>query len=72
MAHLNGETPEGAYIGERETPGDLLEKLSRVTSRLIPLERQAHNLDEARPEADSIDKLMGAIDGAGWQLQAGD
>jgi hypothetical protein len=29
----------------------LVEKLSRVTARLIPLERQAHNLDEAPPAA---------------------
>ena len=45
-AHLNGGKPEGPFMGEKETPGDLVEKLSRVTSRLIPLERQAHNLDE--------------------------
>jgi hypothetical protein len=43
---LDGITPEGPCLGDRESPGDLLEKLSRVTSRLIPLERQAHNLDE--------------------------
>ncbi len=48
-AHLHGETPEGPFMGDKETPGDLVEKLSRVTSRLIPLERQAHNLDEASP-----------------------
>jgi hypothetical protein len=47
---LNGERPEGPCIGEKESPGDLLEKLSRVTSRLIPLERQAHNLDVAEPQ----------------------
>jgi hypothetical protein len=46
-AHLNGEEPEGPFMGERESPGDLVEKLSRVTTRLIPLERQAHNLDES-------------------------
>ena len=45
-AHLNGEPPEGPFMGDKESPGDLVEKLSRVTSRLIPLERQAHNLDE--------------------------
>ena len=44
---LNGEQPDGPCLGEKEAPGDLLEKLSRVTGRLIPLERQAHNLDEA-------------------------
>lgn len=45
-AHLNGETPDGPGIGEKESAGDLLEKLARVTARLIPLERQAFNLDE--------------------------
>lgn len=45
-AHLNGETPDGPCLGDKESPGDLLEKLARVTSRLIPLERQAHNLDD--------------------------
>jgi hypothetical protein len=46
-AYLNSEPVEGPFIGEKETPGDLVEKLSRVTSRLIPLERQAHNLDDS-------------------------
>jgi len=45
-AHLNGEPAEGPFMGDKESPGDLVEKLSRVTARLIPLERQAHNLDE--------------------------
>lgn len=44
--YLQGGKPDGPCLGERESPGDLLEKLSRVTTRLIPLERQAHNLDE--------------------------
>ena len=44
---LQGGQPDGPFIGEKETPGDLLEKLSRVTSRLVPLERQAYSLDEA-------------------------
>lgn len=30
-----------ACLGERESPADALEKLSRVLSRLIPLEREA-------------------------------
>lgn len=63
--HLHSEPPDGPFMGEKETPGDLLEKLARVTSRLIPLERQAYNLDETKPES-SIDKLLDAIDGAGW------
>ena len=45
-AHLNGEQADGPFIGDKETPGDLFEKLARVKSRLIPLERQAHNLDD--------------------------
>ena len=45
-AHLNSEPTEGPFMGDKESPGDLVEKLSRVTSRLIPLERQAHNLDD--------------------------
>lgn len=45
--HLQGGAVDGPFIGEKESPGDLLEKLSRVTARLIPLERQAFNLDEA-------------------------
>lgn len=43
---LHGGEPDGPCLGEKESPSDLLEKLSRVTARLIPLERQAHNLDE--------------------------
>ena len=43
---LHGGTPEGPCLGDKESPGDLLEKLSRISARLIPLERQAHNLDE--------------------------
>lgn len=42
---LQGGPPDGPCLGKTESPGDLLEKLSRVTSRLIPLERQAFNLD---------------------------
>lgn len=44
---LSGGEPDGICLGSKESPGDLLEKLSRVTARLIPLERQAHNLDES-------------------------
>lgn len=45
---LHGGEPDGPVLGERESPGDLLEKLSRITARLVPLERQAHSLDEDR------------------------
>lgn len=36
----------GAFIGIRETPGDLLDKLSKTLHRLVPLERQAFSLDD--------------------------
>jgi len=62
-AHLNGEQPDGPFLGDKESPGDLLEKLSRVTSRLIPLERQAHNMDEAeRDPSDAMNHDGSAID----------
>jgi hypothetical protein len=44
--HLQGGEPDGKFIGEKESVGDLLEKLTRVRAKLIPLERQAFNLDE--------------------------
>ena len=50
--YLDGLEPSGPFMGDKESPGDILEKLSRVTARLIPLERQAFNLDAATPHAD--------------------
>lgn len=39
---LDAEGGDGSpCLGERESPADALEKLSRVLSRLIPLEREA-------------------------------
>jgi hypothetical protein len=55
---LHGQTPEGPCLGEKESPGDLLEKLARVTSRLVPLERQAHNLDEKDTPADQRESVI--------------
>jgi hypothetical protein len=52
-AHLNGEPVDKAFIGDKESPGDLLEKLSRVTARMIPLERQAYNLDGSSDDSAS-------------------
>ncbi|MBB3808769.1 hypothetical protein [Pseudochelatococcus contaminans] len=49
--YLNGGEPDGPCLGDRESVGDLLEKLARVNARLIPLERQAHNLDDDAPDA---------------------
>ena len=69
---LQGGDAEGPCLGDKESPGDLLEKLSRVTARLIPLERQAHNLD-AEPDAPvtvkvesdaAFAELVGALEGA--------
>jgi hypothetical protein len=44
--YLQGGEPDGKFIGDKESVGDLLEKLTRVRAKLIPLERQAFNLDE--------------------------
>lgn len=54
--HLQGIAPDGPCLGEKESPGDLLEKLSRITARLIPLERQAFNLD-ADNDPDAVDTI---------------
>lgn len=42
---LDGVTPEGPCMGDKESPSDVLEKLSRTRQRAIQLERQAFNLD---------------------------
>lgn len=42
---LEGVAPDGPCLGDKESVGDLLEKLSRIKARLIPLQRQAFNLD---------------------------
>lgn len=52
-AVLHKDPVEGPCLGDKESPGDLLEKLTRVRARLIPLERQAYNLDQ--PERDPSD-----------------
>jgi hypothetical protein len=50
----------------------VLTNLSQVMAKLVPLERQAFSIDDARPEDNGLDRLMEAIDGTGWQPQAGD
>lgn len=62
-AFLRGETPDGHFIGDKESVGDLFEKLARVKSRLIPLERQAHNLDDegANPEPATKGDIVVAV-----------
>ena len=59
---LNGETPDGPCLGAKETPGDLFEKLARVKSRLIPLERQAHNLDAVESMGGEAIRFTFALD----------
>lgn len=54
--HLQGIPPDGPCLGDKESPGDLLEKLSRITARLIPLERQAFNLD-ADTDNEAVDQV---------------
>jgi hypothetical protein len=49
---LDGRPPPGPCLGERESLSDLLEKLSRITGRLIPLERHVHALDALPPNDD--------------------
>ena len=49
-AVINGEVVEGLCIGDRESAGDLLEKLSRVSTRVVQLERQAFNVDETKTD----------------------
>lgn len=49
--HLEGIAPDGPGLGEKESPSDMLEKLSRTRQRAIQLERQAFNLD-SQPDDD--------------------
>jgi hypothetical protein len=65
---LRGEPADGPFIGEKETVGDLFEKLARVKARLIPLERQAHNLDVDAGTAPNtterkLDEIEASIEG---------
>ena len=63
--HLDGVAMDGPGLGERESPADMLEKLSRTRQRAIQLERQAFNLD-ANPgdDPESPDKTIGDRDRA--------
>lgn len=63
-AHLNGDMVDGPFIGDKETVGDLFEKLSRVKARLIPLERQAHNLDADAGTAQGPERRLDEIEAA--------
>ncbi len=48
QAMANGEQPpNGLTLGSRETVADALAKCSVATSKFVPLERRAYNMDEA-------------------------
>jgi hypothetical protein len=63
---LSNDKPDGPCLGERESPGDLLEKMARITSRLIPMERIAYNLNDAAPSENPLEAILGLVDGARW------
>lgn len=44
--HLDGIVPDGPAKGEKESPADMLEKLTRIKTKVIQLERQAFNLGD--------------------------
>lgn len=64
--HLDGITPDGPGVGDKESPSDMLEKLTRTRTRVIQLERQAFNLnassddDDGKPTA-GISGLLSAV-----------
>jgi hypothetical protein len=53
-AHLSGAAGALDCLGERETPAHLLDLLTRSVAKLVPLERQAHNLEDIAPELDEL------------------
>jgi replicative superfamily II helicase len=75
--HLSGDEIAGPFLGERESLGDLMEKLSRTMERLIRSERQAHNLDVDTAEKDEASdggqfaKLAEALDGLASSRKGG-
>ena len=68
---VSGEEVEGYCLGDRESAGDLLEKLSRIDTRVVQLERQAFNLNEPAklPATGAVD-LSGFSDEALAQLES--
>lgn len=66
-AHLNGDPVEGPCLGKTESAGDLFEKLARVKARLIPLERQAHNLDADPVDENPLGALLKQISGTAFR-----
>lgn len=63
---LHNDPADGLCLGRLESPGDLLEKLTRVRAKLIPLERQAYNLDAGERDPSN----MGSNDGSAIDLIA--
>jgi hypothetical protein len=69
--HLDGIRPDGPGLGDKESPSDMLEKLSRTRQRAIQLERQAFNLD-SHPDDDgaqgsgggALERLVARLDRA--------
>ena len=57
--YLAGRAQDKPFMGDKESPSDLLEKLSRIDARVIPLQRQAFNLDDPAPPpgAGNLNKL---------------
>lgn len=60
--HLDGVTPDGPGLGDKESPSDMLEKLSRTRQRAIQLERQAFNLDTQPDDSSPAGSGGGAIE----------
>lgn len=49
-AMLNGEDIEGPFMGDKESPADMLKKVSDALRYVIPLERQAFGIKEELPQ----------------------
>lgn len=60
--HLDGIAMDGPGLGERESPSDMLEKLSRTRQRAIQLERQAFNLDASSEDEASDEAAKNVTD----------
>jgi hypothetical protein len=58
---MDGVQPEGPCLGERESVSDVLEKLTRVSAKLIPLERQAFGLDDDARRGETPETALQAM-----------
>lgn len=66
---LGADGKELVCLGSRESPADLLEKLSRVTVRVVEIERVTYGLDNGMPkeedpkeQSETMTELRGMID----------